>query len=227
VPKRQYVLALVCYLSIPAVVVCGAALVQLIDPELARGHADYARDYRLLNLARFGVLCATAGLAVVLWTSCCYLVLASRQRSWRWLVLAAAGPLGFGLIAALEDQSPVPGDRYQQVITRLKAHWRVPLEIAVFVCVWMLAYESVVVKRELMIRVESLTTGTPIATIIAQQSASSGMWAAGEGLEIMYLVTLAYLLWPIVFNLAGQWITPRLRRRRVATAQRTQGARRL
>lgn len=39
-----------------------------------------------------------------------------------------------------------------------------------------------------MIHVESLTTGTPISTIIAQQNASSGMWAAGEGMEQLYLV---------------------------------------
>ena len=65
-PKGRYVLALVCYLSIPAVVICGAGLFALIDPEMARGHADYARDYRLLDMARIGVLWASAGLALVL-----------------------------------------------------------------------------------------------------------------------------------------------------------------
>jgi hypothetical protein len=202
--KRHYVLALVCYVSIPAIMVCGAGLFLLIDPEMARGHADYVRNYQLLNLARLGVLWATAGLALVLWTSCCYLVLQSRQRSMRWLSLAAAGPVGFSVIATLEDRSPAPGDLYQHMIRKLKTYWRVPLEIAVFVSVWFLAYESVVVNRELMIRFESLTTGTPVSTIIAQQTASSGMWAAGEGMEAMYLVALIYLLWPIAFNLAGR-----------------------
>jgi hypothetical protein len=34
--------------------------------------------------------------------------------------------------------------------------------------------------------------------------ASSGMWAFGESLEVLFLVVLFYLLWPISFNvLAG------------------------
>jgi len=208
-PKFRYVVALVCYLAIPVVVVCGASLFALIDPEMARRHANYARDYHLLELTRIGVLWASGGLALVLWTMCCYLVLKSRQRSPRWLALAAAGPLGFSVIAALEDRSPAPGDRYQQLIRSLRTYWRVALEIAVFVSVWFLSYTFVVLERELMIRVESITTGTPVATIVAQQNASSGMWAAGEGMEQLYLVPLMYLLWPILFNLAGQLFKPR------------------
>ena len=215
--KRNYVLALVCYVSIPAVVICGVGLFVLIDPELARGHADYARDWQLLNLARLGVLWATGGLALVLWTSCCYLVLRSRQRSLRWLSLAAAGPFGFSVIATLEDRSPAPGDLYQQLIRNLKTYWRVPLEITVFFSVWFLACSSVVVKREVMITLESLTTGTPVSAIIAQQTASSGMWAAGEGLEAMYLAALIYLLWPIIFNVAGQPFKSRSRANRRLT----------
>ena len=207
-PKRHYAIALACYLSIPAVLIAGAGLFRLIDPELARGHADYVRDYRMLELARQGALMAAAGLALVLWASTCYLVLKSRQRSLRWLSLAAAGPFGFMFIAMLEDRSPAPDDLYQQFIRKLKMYWRVPLEIALFVSVWFLAYESVVLKRELMISFESFSTGTPATTIIARQTASSGMWAAGEGLEEIYLVTLIYLLWPIFFNL-GQLFRPR------------------
>ena len=208
-PKRPYVLALACLLSIPAVMIAGAGLFDLIDPEMARGSAHYVRDYRLLELARRGALMATAGLALVLWVSTCYLVLKSRQRSLGWLSLAAAGPFGFIVISMLEDRSPAPGDLYQQFIRALKMYWRVPLEIAVFVSVWFLAVESVVLKRELMISYESSVTGTPAATIIDRQSASSGMWAFGEGLEVIYLVVLLYLLWPIFFNLAGQLFEPR------------------
>jgi hypothetical protein len=221
--KRHYVLALIVYLSIPAVVVCGAGLFRLIDPEMARGHADYARNYRLLDLARLGVLWGSGVLALVLWTVCCYLVLKSRQRSRRWLGLAAGGPLGFSIIAALEDRRPASGDLYQRFIRSLKFYWRVPLEIAVFIAVWVVAYNAVVLKREIMIAVESVTTGTPVAAIVAQQNASSGMWAFGEGLEELYLVPLMYLLWPIVFNVAGRFLTPRLtaRRRRAADPTRT------
>jgi hypothetical protein len=31
------------------------------------------------------------------------------------------------------------------------------------------------------------------------------MWAAGEGMEQLYLVPLLVLLWPILFNIAG-WV---------------------
>ena len=50
-PKRRYVMALACYLLIPAVLIAGAGLFRLIDPEMVRGHANYARDYRLVELA--------------------------------------------------------------------------------------------------------------------------------------------------------------------------------
>jgi hypothetical protein len=42
------------------------------------------------------------------------------------------------------------------------------------------------------------------AQIISQQNASSGMWAAGEGLEELYLLVFFYLLWPICFNVVGR-----------------------
>jgi len=208
-PKRHYVLALICYLSIPAVLIAGAALFSLIDPEMARGHADYVRNYRLLEQVRHGVLMATAGLTLVLWASICYLVIESRKRSKGWLSLAAAGPFGFIFIAMLADRSPAPNDLYQQFLRKLKVYCRVPLETALLVSVWFLAFESMVLKRELMIRFESFSTGTPVATIIARQDASSGMWAFSEGLETLYLVVLIYLLWPIFFNLAGHLFSPR------------------
>ena len=135
-PKLRYVLAVVCYVAIPAVVVAGVALFVLIDPEMARGRASYARDYRLLDAARLGILWASAALALVLWVSCCYLVLTSRRRSLRWLPLAVAGPFGFSVIAALEDRSPTPSDRYQHVIRKLPMHWRVCLEVALLIGVF-------------------------------------------------------------------------------------------
>jgi membrane-bound metal-dependent hydrolase YbcI (DUF457 family) len=207
--KRQYILAVVCYLLIPAVVIASGVLFRLIDPEMARGSADYVRNYRLLELGRTGARMAMAGLALVLWAFTCYLVLKSRQRSLGWLLLAAAGPFGFIVIAMLEDRAPASYDLYQQFIRKLQLYWRVPIEIATFVTVWSLAFELMVLKRELMISYESFSTGTPVTTIIAQQGASSGMWAFSEGLEVIYLMVLIYLLWPIFFNLAGQLFEPR------------------
>jgi len=203
-PKRHYLIALACYVAIPAVLIAGVSLSRLIDPELARYSADYARNFRLLELAAGGALMASTGLALALWAATCYLVLKSRQRSVLWLGLAAAGPFGFMFIAMLADRSPAPDGLYQQFIRKLKLYWRVPLEIAVFVSAWILAYQCVVLKRELLINFESFSTGTPVETIIARQDASSGMYAFGEGLEEIYLVTLLYLLWPLFFNLVGQ-----------------------
>ena len=202
-PKPPYLLALICYLLIPVVLITGAAAFRLIDPELARFRPDYVRDYRLLDMVRTGAMLAAGGLALVLWIACCALVLRSRHRSLRWLPLAAAGPVGFIGIAMLGDRAPAPGDRYQRFMRALRLYGRIPLEIALFVAVWLLAYELVVLKRDLMLTLESLRTGAPAATIVAQQNASSGMWASGEGMEALYLVTLLYLLWPVLFNLAG------------------------
>lgn len=211
-PKHHYVIALACYLAIPAVMIAGVGLSRLIDPEMARASADYAYNYQLLELAATGALMATAGLTLALWALTCYLVLKSRQRSVLWLALATAGPFGFMFIAMLADRSPAPEDLYQQFIHKLKLYWRVPLEVAVFVSAWILAYQCVVLKHELMISFESFSTGTPVETIIAQQNASSGMYAFGEGLEATYLFTLIYLLWPIFFNLAGQCVKRRTNR---------------
>ena len=69
--------------------------------------------------------------------------------------------------------------------------------------VWVGAYQTMVLKRDLMIMYEAATTGTSTAQIINQQNASSGMWAFSEGLEVCYLVVLFYLLWPILFNAVG------------------------
>ena len=210
-PDRNYAMALVCYLAIPVVVIVGFRLSFLIDPEMARGSADYVRNFRLLQYAATGVVMVTAGLAFLLWVGTCYLVLKYLQRSALWLALAAAGPFGFIAIAMLAHRSPAPDDLYQQFIRKLKLYWRVPLEVAVFLSVWTLAFLSVALKGDLMIRYESFSTGTPVETIIDRQNASSGMYAFSESLEAMYLVTLLYLLWPIVFNLAE-----RLFRRRVS-----------
>ena len=209
-PKRTYAMPLILYLSIPAVMFAGAALFRLFDPEkMARGHANYVRDYHLWELFGRGMLMATAGLMLCLWIWCCHVMLKSKHCSLRWLLLLALGPFGFIVIAALADRSPSPDDLYQQFIRNLTIYWRVLLEIAVFVSVFFIAYQFVVLHRELMISYESFTTGTPTATIVAEQDASSGMYAFSEGLEVFYFVVLIYLILPILFNLGGRLLKPR------------------
>jgi hypothetical protein len=204
IAKPHYIIALACYLAIPAVMIAGLGLSRLIDPELARFSTDYARNFRLLEMAATGAVMATAGLALALWAASYYLVLKSRQRSVLWLALAEAGPFGFMFITMLADPSPAPEDLHQEFIRKLKLYWRIPMEIAVFVSAWIIAYQCVVLKGELLITFESSWTGTAVETIIDRQNASSGMYAFGEGLELIFLVTLLSLLWPIFFNLVGQ-----------------------
>ena len=70
--NRSYVLAIVSFLMIPAVVVLGGALINSINPEIAAGYANYERNYRLLSLAKS--LSMLAGLLVVtgLWFLTCF-----------------------------------------------------------------------------------------------------------------------------------------------------------
>src|SRR5262249_5820398 len=114
--KRHDLLALLCVLAIPVVILAGGESHRLIEPEMARGSDDYVRGYQLLTWVRVGALTAAAGLALLLWIACCYLVLRSRGRSLWWLALAAAGPFGLIAISMLGDRSPAPGDRYQRLM---------------------------------------------------------------------------------------------------------------
>jgi hypothetical protein len=88
-------MALLCDLAIPLVVIVGVGLSLLIDPEMARGHADYARAYRGLDVARGSGLIATAALALPLWIACCSLVLVSHLVTLIYLL----SPIAFNLIA--------------------------------------------------------------------------------------------------------------------------------
>jgi hypothetical protein len=119
------------------------------------------------------------------------------------------GPFGFAVLAMLNDRAPAETDWYARFVRSLNGFVRVGYELCTFVIVWMLAYEAMVLKRILMIRYEAATTGVSTAQIIDRQNTSSGMWAFAEGNEVMYLVVLLYLLWPIVFSIVGRVATMR------------------
>jgi hypothetical protein len=129
--------------------------------------------------------------------------LKSKKQSYVWLSLAILGPFGFIIPTMLRDNTQNPGDLYQHFVGKLEIYLRVAYELCFFVVVWVVAYQTIVLKRDLMIMYESIATGTPTEKIINLQLASSGMWAAGEGLEEVYLAVLFYLLWPICFNAVG------------------------
>jgi hypothetical protein len=198
--KKTYVLAIVTFLLIPAVAVVGAFVINAINPEVAAGHPDYVRNFRLLDLAKKLSMWAALLVIAGLWFLTCFFLIKSKIRSYWWLPLAVFGPLGLIVLTMLSDKRPVLGDLYQRFVGRLRIYQRVVLELCIFVAVWDVAYEAVAWKRELMIMHEAATTGVSKEQIIALQDASGGMWAFSEGLQVTYLVVLIYLLWPICFN---------------------------
>ena len=203
--KKQTVVALVLLLLIPVVTVLGGMLFSLINPEIAAGHPNYVRNYQLLNLVKHLSLLASGVVVVILWLLACFLVIRSKQRSLWWLFFAALGPLGFAILATLHDKEPGETDRYASFVRNMNWFVRVGYEVCIFLIIWELAYQAMVLKRNLMIMFESVSTGISTAQIINVQNASSGMWAFGEGLEVMYLVVFLYLLWPSAFNIVGHF----------------------
>jgi hypothetical protein len=202
--KKQTAVALVLLLLIPIVLKLGGWVFSLINPESAAGHANYVRNYHILHLVKMGSLWASAAVVACLWMLVCYLVIRSKQRSSWWLFFAALGSVGFAILAMLNDTAPAETDRYARFVRNLNWFVRVGYELCVFVTIWLLAYQAMVLKRNLMIMHESATTGLSTAQIIDLQNASSGMWAFAEGNEVMYMVVLLYLIWPMVFNLMGR-----------------------
>jgi hypothetical protein len=202
--KKQSVAALVLLLLIPLVLALGGMLFSLIDPEIAAGHPNYVENYHLLSLLKRMSLWASFTAVAVLWLLVCHLVIRSKKRSSLWLFLALLGPFGFAVLTMVNDRAPAETDWYARFVRNLNGFVRVGYELCTFVIVWVLAYEAMVLKRTLMIRYEAASTGISTAQIIDRQNASSGMWAFAEGNEVMYLVVLLYLLWPIIFNIVGR-----------------------
>lgn len=202
--KKQTVVAFVLLLLIPLVLKLGGMLFSLINPEIAAGHPNYVHNYHLLSLLKITSFWASVAGVAVLWLLVCLMVIRSKKRSNLWLFLAALGPFGFAVLAMLNDREPAETDWYARFVRNLNGFVRVGYELCTFVIVWVLAYEAMVLKRNLMIMYESASTGMSTAQIIDRQNASSGMWAFAEGNEVMYLVVLFYLLWPIVFNIVGR-----------------------
>ena len=201
--KKQTAFALVLLLLIPVVLMLGGLLFSLINPEIAAGHPNYARNFHILSLVKTMSLLASGALTVILWLLACLLMVRSKQRSSWWLFLAALGPLGFAILAMLNDRASVETDRYTRFVRGLNRFARLGYEVCSFVFIWLLAYQAMVLKRYLMIMYESATTGISTALILDRQNASSGMWAFGEGMEVMFIVVLLYLIRPILFNVVG------------------------
>jgi len=202
--KKQTVVALVLLLLIPVLSMLGGLLFSMINPEIAAGHANYARNYHLLSLVRIMTMWGSGALVAMLWLLAFFLVIRSKERSSLWLFFAALGPFGFAILAMLNERAPAKTDRHARFARSLNRFARVGYEVCAFVVIWLLAYQAMVLKRNLMIMYQSATTGISTSQIIATQNASSGMWAFAEGIEVMFMVVLFYLLRPIVFNIVGR-----------------------
>ena len=206
--KKQTLISLGLLFLIPVVLLAGGLLFRLINPEMAAGHPNYARNFQILSAIQHFTLLASGGLSLILWLLSCFFMIRSKQRSMGWLFCAALGPIGFAILASLNDRTPSGTDRYARFVRSMNIVMRVLYELCVNVVLWLLAYQAMVLKRNLTILYQSATTGMSTAQIIDQQNASSGMWAFSEGLEVMYLVVLFYLLWPIAFNLVARMAAP-------------------
>jgi hypothetical protein len=200
--KKQWVVVIVLLLLIPAVVMLGGMLFSLINPEIAAGHPNYVRNFHLLNLLKLMIVWASIAAVGVLWLLVCLLVIRAKKRSPLWLFLAALGPFGFAILTMLSDRAPEEPSLHAQFVRNLNWFLRGGYELCTFVIVWVLAYEGMVLKRTLIIKYQVATTGVSEAQIIDLQNASSGMWAFAEGMEVMFMVVLFYLLRPIVFDIA-------------------------
>ena len=118
---------------IPAAAMLAAGIFGAIDPELARGHSDYARNYVLSEHLRTGAWLAALVLLGVMWLLACV-----------WLWLALLGSAGFAVLTTLSDLSALsPNDAYGRLLAHLPKLLRVVYEIvrfAVFAVVaWQLA----------------------------------------------------------------------------------------
>ena len=207
--KKQMLAALLLLLLIPVVLMFGGLAFSVINPEIAAGHPNYVRNYHLLSLLKQILFLATGVTVAILWLLVCFLVVRSKQRSSWWLLLAALGPFGFAILAVLGDRAPAKSDRHEQFAHNLNWFARIGYQVCAFVMICVLAYEGMVLKRNLMIRYESFRTGMSTAQIIDQQNASSGMWAFAEGNEVIYFVILLCLVWPFVFNIVARGVASR------------------
>lgn len=198
--KKQIAIAIGLLLLIPVIFRLQGLVFSLINPESAAGHPNYARHYFFLNQVQHMSFIAMLLAVATLWFLICLLVIQSKQQSLSWLSLAVFGPFGFAILAMLPDQAPAESDRHERFVRNLNRFVRFGYLVCVFVIIWMLAEQAMVFKRDMMIRHQAAVTGMSVAQIIDQQNASSGMWAFAEGNEVMYMVVLLYLLWPVVFN---------------------------
>src|SRR3569833_3546351 len=184
--KKQLLLALLLLLLIPIVMLGGGLLFSLINPEVAAGHPNYVRNWHLLSQLKSLIMFAMFAAVLALYLLGSFLVIRSKNRSGIWLLLAPLGPLGLAILSVLNDRAPSDTDRYSRFLRSLNWILRAAYEIVCLFLIWELSWQLMIIKRNLMIHYHSIATGVSTSQIIATQNASSGMWACGESLEVMF-----------------------------------------
>jgi hypothetical protein len=199
--RKYYGRSIAALLLIPVVARGTAGLVGAIDPELARGHRDYARNFALLDHLRTGVQLSGLVLLGTLWLLACAWLLRAKSRRRTWLPLGLLGPPGFAVLTALADRSPpAPGDAYRQLLERLPLLLRGLYEVLRFAAFGFAAMQLIEWVDDGTALLEASRRGVALAQVLAERDASSGMWAFGDMLLAGYVFVLMYALWPAGCN---------------------------
>ncbi len=206
---KKQLWALLVFLLIPVIVVGGGMLVVAIDPEKLAGHANYARNFHLLQFGKSALMLGVLGTVVVAWFVTCLLLLAAKNRPLPWLLLGLLGPFGMAVLASLRDLSPEPAGLYERLLRKLNIFVRIAYEIGFFFLGWSVAWQMMIIKREGMIAYQSAITGLTRQQILDEQNASSGMWAFSELNEVVFCFALLYVLRPVLVNIVGGLFKPR------------------
>lgn len=204
--KKEWIVALILLLLIPVVIVTGGFAFSLINPEIAAGHPNYTANWRLLNDLRMAILWGSFLVSFGLFLLACLMVIRSKKRSTVWLLAAILGPLGFAVLAMLDDCDPAPGDVYAAFVRRMNWLVRIGYEVGCFAAIWCLAVQGMILKHNLMVWYQSMTTGMSTAQILDIQNASSGMWAFSEGNEVMFFSVVLYVLRPFLVRLVARML---------------------
>ena len=211
--RKYNVRSIVALLLIPVASRLAAAIIGAIDPEVARGHADYVRNFALLEHLRRGVFVSGLLLLGALWLLACAWLLRGKSQRRAWLWLALLGPPGFAVLAALPDRSPpLPGDAHRRLLERLPQLLRIGYEILRFAAFGFVAMQLIEWLDDATALWEAHQRGVALAVVLAERDASSGMWAFGDMVRAGYLFVLMYALWPAGFNaVAGlvRWLRQR------------------
>src|SRR5438045_8830358 len=104
---KQWVVAIVLLLLIPAVLMLGGMIFNLINPEIAAGHPNYERNFHLLSLLKRMTLWVSITVVAVLLMLVFSLVIRATNRSIVWLFHASLLTYWIAILVSLMNDAPV------------------------------------------------------------------------------------------------------------------------